>query len=59
MIDFAVISTGLVRDVELTHDLGAPFEPHSSICLKLHLSIGPHHSDLTNATTSYAMGTWR
>ena len=40
MIDFAVISTGLVRDVELTHDLGAPFEPHSSICLKLHLSIG-------------------
>ena len=46
MIDFAVISPVLVRNVELTLDLDAPFAPHSSICLKLHLSIG--HITLTS-----------
>ena len=37
MIDFAVISLVLARNVELTVDLEA-FAPHNSLCL-LHLSI--------------------
>ena len=32
MIDVAVISLVLVRNVELTLDLDAPFAPRSSIC---------------------------
>ena len=46
MIDFAVIFPALTRNVELTLDLDAPFAPHSSICLKLHLSIS--HITLTS-----------
>ena len=37
MIDFAVISLVLARNVELTVDLEALFAPHSSLCLNLHL----------------------
>ena len=38
-IDFAVISGVLARNVELTVDLEAPFAPHCSLRLKLHMSI--------------------
>ena len=46
MIDFAVISPALTGNVELTLDLDAPFAPHSSFCLKLHLSTS--HITLTS-----------
>ena len=39
MIDKAVISLVLARNVDLTVDLDAPFAPHSSHRLKLHMSI--------------------
>ena len=39
MIDYAVISPVLARNVGWTVDLDAPFAPHSSLRLKLHMSI--------------------
>ena len=39
MIDYAVISLVLARNVELTVDLDAPFAPHSSSRQKLHMSF--------------------
>ena len=38
MIDFAVISPALTRNVVLSLDLDAPFAAQRSFCLKLHLS---------------------
>ena len=53
MIDFAVISHVLTRNVELTVDLEAPFAPHSSLCLKLHMSIS--HVTMTTQLKPTAM----
>ena len=39
MIDFAVTSPVLTKKMELTVDLEAPFAPHSSLCLELHMGL--------------------
>ena len=53
MIDFAVISLVLARNAELTVDLEAPCAPHSSLCLKLHMSIS--HVTMTTQLKPLAM----
>ena len=53
MIDYAVISRVLAKNVELNVDLEAPFAPHSSLCLKLHMSIS--HVTMTTQLKPPAM----
>ena len=57
MIDFAVTSPALTRNVELTLDLDAPFCATQQFLFETALEHQPHHLDLSTATTSYVMGT--
>ena len=53
MIDYAVISPVLAKNVELNVDSEAPFAPHSSLFLKLHMSIS--HVTMTTQLKPLAM----